>query len=959
MQGLNTRVTCYRETAAMESPDFPIERNLHLYRDEALSTHYKNQEGADPDAPEKGYTVMPFGWVEYDLILDGVRYNPHDILRNACAWRRTFKPREGIVETSYTVGMVKFKWSTGLRRDSVEADFVFEAEAQDYRDHQIEIILKCHHLLRDGRPIYTSDISTVKQAGFVYRGWKASDKTSTARVKNPIHVSWAWACAESAETGAEPHSLWLHWKSHGRKVETGFRLIFGSDRDNTESEEYARTRARNLREEGIRAGVAAVTHSWTAFFKNAADIRIGHPEKEYMMALCQYVLRAGGDWHSGLPLGTLWTRKFNGGTFWDSFYAAEGMLRCGHTGLVREFCDWLIRTAAPHGRPHMWITWHDGEPVTNSDEDKAYINCLAYASICIRLYESTHSEDDLKSRVWPYLETICTYLAEEVFEFTTERKWELKGVVAGDIGVESVKAKEQNDTLMWAVLCMAKCAEYSATLKIKNKLTRTATQIAEYFQKNPIKLNQTDIWYTWFPFVCPAGPYADYRKWWDGKDERLVKRFLISPGPEKQIFDEPEVELNPLIGTYVGMAWGNFCISSSFSLNGLPDLGLEFQDGGLKHVSGIGYFNECAYETNAGGNSPYIPSSGSYLSSIGVQFAAGSLWDDIVDIAVNFPHLWRGQKISWKNIRSINGACVSGLYEPTSLNVTAECDREMIARVRVPYRIAGEPLQISINGRKIKTIMDDAETVFLELSTGTNQIKIEADYKKQYDCLLIESMDQGRKIKNQLEKSDVSVRWLRSPDYVGNLEPAPALIVLNVSFVRPPGELTNYLLREVRQGSNLLLLYHGGVMKRAGELALASGVNGDYKDEWNFRGDLIDCELTKDGKKLFDGLEPEFQIYRSQNITTKPAEDVDVLAYQKGTKNAVATRRRYGKGTIYWVASGGTFMDRPESVGWGLHFVREYFLYGRTRESVASFKWLENKNFQTILDGIVKDALKK
>jgi hypothetical protein len=38
-------------------------------------------------------------------------------------------------------------------------------------------------------------------------------------------------------------------------------------------------------------------------------------------------------------------------TFWDSFFASDGMLRAGHVGMVRAFCDWLVKTARPTGRP--------------------------------------------------------------------------------------------------------------------------------------------------------------------------------------------------------------------------------------------------------------------------------------------------------------------------------------------------------------------------------------------------------------------------------------------------------------------------------------------------------------------------------------------------------------------------------------------------------------------------------
>lgn len=955
MQGLNTSVANFRETAAMESPEYPIERNLHLYRDEALSAHYLYESDIKA-SPETSFTVMPFGWVEYELVIDGIRYDSADLMKNASSWWRTFQPKEGILETGFTLGLLRIKWTVGMRLHSVEADFCFEAEAQDDRDHSIEVIVKCIQRLRDGRPIYKSGVRTVKQSGFICRSWNASTDTATAPVKVPIQVSWAWACSEAAQAGSEEGSIWLHWKSQAKKAYTGFRLVFGSDRDNTEGEEFARSRARNLREEGIKAGLSGVAHSWTSFFKNAADIQIGSPEKEYLMALSQYVLRAGGDWHSGLPLGTLWTRKFCGATFWDSFYAAEGMLRCGHVGLVREFCDWLIRTAQPKGRPHFWTTHYDGSAANDRESDKAYINCLAYAGIGIRLYEFTRSEDDLKHHVLPYLKIISAYLAEEVFEYNEKNHWRLKGKVAGDIGVEFVDANKQNDTLMWCVLIMAKYAEYCQILEVKDKLSRTATQIAEHFRKNPIRLNHSDIWYTWFPFICPAGPYADFAQWWDGQNERLVKKFLSSPGPEKEIFDHPEVEINPLVGTYVGMAWGNFCTSASFTLNKLPDLGLEFQDGGLKAISGIGYFTECAYETNAGGNSPYIPSSGSYLSSLAVQFSAGSLWSDEVDIAVNFPHLWRGQKISWRNIHSLNGARVSGVYEPTLLEATVETSRPMRARVRVPYRISKEPLRVFVNGKIVALKEQDDETISLKLPSGVTQIKIEQDIQGARDILLIESLDQGERIKELLEKSNHSLRWSRSADELTELAEPGKLIVMNVSFVRPSESTMDWMLKTAHGGASLLLLYHGGILKKADKLAEASGVNGDYSDEWNFKGTEIKCVLTPAGKKILSKIKEPFNLWRSQKITTATASDVDVLAYEEGSKNAVVTRRRYGKGHIYWIASGGTFMDRPETLGWGLHFVREYFVFGRKREAHASLKWLENEAFQEIVQAITKEV---
>lgn len=956
-QGLNSLMTHQSDTAPYDAPGYAIERNMHLYRDEALSSHYEAKEPVFPSEIES-YSNMPLGWLACTITLDGQRFETMDLLQNASNWSRNWTPRSGIVVTEYTLGLVRLRWTTGIRKDAVTAEFQLEAESLDGRPHALDVEVKTVLTLRDGTPIFKSGLSNYEASGAFGKLAKVSSDTATAKVKVPLQVNWVWACEQAANPIETEESFGLRWSGEGESLAAGFRLIFGSDRDNTHSSEFITQQAREFQQQGVSAALCAVTKSWRDFFATSAEFHIGSAEKEFLAANCKYILVAGSHWHSGMPLGTLWTRKFGAGTFWDSFYAADGMLRNGHITPVRQLCDFLVRTASRKGRPHMWITWFDGSPATTPDGDKAYINSLAYASIGIRLYEVTRDLDDLRDRTYPYLEVITRYLLDEIFVKNAEGTWEMQGEISGDIGEESVAAKEQTDSLLWSVICLDKFSAYSEQLSIINEHVHTAREIAAHFRQHPVILNKTDAWYTWFPYICPAGgELADFTQWWDPDDSWLVKKFMLCPsGPQENHMigtkDQLHYPLNPFIGTYLGMPWANFCVTNSFLVTGLPDLALEYQDGGLKYVSGMGYFTESSYESQTGGNSPYIPSCGAYLSSMGLFFAAGSLWNDDVDVAVNFPTLWRGQTIRWQNVQTINGAIVSGAYAPSACEYTIQTDRPRKLRLRIPNRIMGEPLSVQINGANTTTHGPEA-ILELQVEPGRHTVKIAADYESIHDTLVIDPFSEGALWRDLFAEEKQDTRWLHDWNHIARLKDQPRMIVFHQSYVAPANDVSQELLRRVQEGATLLMIYHAGVLGFNEPLAEASGVNAKLDAVWKWNGNAENCNLTPTGRQLIEGLNDEFMLYLVNDFEVRPAPDLEIIATCKRTGSPVITRRRHGKGWIWWSASGSKSMDRKETLGWGLHFSREMFVFGRNRDKLLSKKWLENPDFRTIVKNIL------
>ncbi len=948
MQGLNSQLGQYRDCAAFEHQEFLVEKSLHVYRAQVLSQHYQAQP-----AP-RNFANMPCGWLDYALTIDGMMLDHDALLAEARQWRREFTPGTGILVTSFVIRDIEITWRVGMAIGTAEADFAFSASAQDGKSHQVGLQVRCNFTLRDGRPVFSGGVSALCEGPtFVACQWHGTDQTATRNIKTPVQLSWAWACSDKAQGGFDLQGIWLNWQGQGQTLKAGFRFICGGDRDGTHGAAFVREHAEAMRQ--YSPELPAIAASWNAFFATSADFGIGCPEKEFLNRMNQYLLRAGLPWDSGLPLGTMWTRKFGSATFWDSFFASDGMLRAGHIEMVRQFCDFLLRTATPTGRPHMWITYYDGDTPCNPEGDVAYFNCLAFAGVGIRLYEMTGDRDDLVKRVFPYLGLICRHLVRNVFGKTAEGGWELTGLLAGDIETLKVEARTQYDVLAWSVMTVAKFAEYAKLLGQEDAEIATCREIAAYFREHRIKLNKGSNWYQWLPYLAPAHPFVDFSSWWDGSED-LAKLMLILPCDtevQRSIFGpNPTIPIQPMIGTYCGMAWGNLSVATAMTEVGQHDLALEFQDGSLKFISGLGYMSETPYEFMGGGNTPYVPSSGSYLSSILSMFAAGRLWDDEVRVGMDMPRSWRFQRIWWKNVRTFNGASTSATWDPYHMQCVVETNRPRTLRMRIPSRIAGEPIRVALNGKLVEPKIE-GEAVVLPLPAGRNELKIERDLEKRTDILLIESFDQGRRFAEVLGTGGKSVRWLRDFDGLKAVIDRADTFVLHVSFVAPPVDLVERLAKAVREeGKTLITLFHAPLEVYSGAVAELTGLTGRPTDFWCFDCKRRQLQVLPAAKKILPGLPDRLSLYTcAKDFDLKPGSDVEVLATAADTGMPAITRRRLGKGWVWWIATGNKIMDRPggQGVWWQ---PREVFVYGTTREDGLKLKWLDEPDFARVLNAI-------
>ncbi len=624
----------------------------------------------------------------------------------------------------------------------------------------------------------------------------------------------------------------------------------------------------------------------------------------------------------------------------------------------------LIQTAQPTGRPHMWITYYDGDTPCDPAGDVAYFNCLAFAGCGIRLYEMTRNREDLQQRVLPYLRIICTHLVREVFKRNAKGAWELSGIVAGDVGAPEVDANGQMDILLWSVMTLAKFAEYASLAGETSEITSASGEIAAYFREHRIALRVSDNWYPWLPYLAPAFPFADFSAFWDDSDG-VMRRFLIGPADFETVMHASgglgSLRPKPMVGTYSGMAWFNFCNAAALTLTGHRDLALEFQDGGLKYTSGLGYFTESPYELQAGGNSPYVPSCGSYLSSILGMFASSTLWDDEVRVGMDMPRFWQYQRVWWKNIRTFQGASVSAVYDPLHVEVTVEQERAHPVQVRVPARIAGEPLCITLDGVRLDAPYDVAtESVRFILPAGRHAVSIVRDLEQVADITVIEPFDHGAQLCDLLRKPGRTVRWLRDVDGLAAVAPHSRAFLHHLSFVALPLNNVRQLEDAVREGATLITMFHAAISHYCAPMAALTGLNGKVSDVWCFDGKLATLTMTEAGRAALPGLPESLTMHVSvKDFVLDPGPDVEILARLEDSGMPAITRRRLGKGWVWWLAAGNKIMDRPLALGWGLHLSRDVFVFGKTREMYAQRPWLDDPDFAKALEAIVTHRTSK
>jgi hypothetical protein len=445
------------------------------------------------------------------------------------------------------------------------------------------------------------------------------------------------------------------------------------------------------------------------------------------------------------------------------------------------------------------------------------------------------------------------------------------------------------------------------------------------------------LWGEWYGYLTGLGPHQDLASY---------RQYCVRSQLNRR-FEEL---------TFQPWAIQSRCVT--FCLLGHPDIALLMLPEAMAMVHGVGYISETPLDTS-GGVSTYPPASGSWLSLIMTMLAYGSQWDDEVQVGVALPRLWRLRHLRFRNVATINGARVSGTYEPTRCEYIVDCPRPMTLRALLPRRIVGEPLAITRNDAPVEHRCD-GDYLCLALAAGRNVIRVERDWSAPAEVLIIEPHTAGCELAQLIAAAGWRVRLVREFDAALGWMTSARVILLHPSFATPPDDTVDALVRAVRAGATALTQFHAACLAISPELAELTGVRARITSQyWDEPSRLHTFELTPAGRALFPDLPVVTRVPCMMDVVADLLPDVEVLAVEQGTTTPALTRRRVGRGWVYWYAPGSHMMDRnmAQHGGWD-SMARVTRVHGLDLEARWSNPhWLRAPDFQQTIRAILRLVL--
>ncbi len=609
--------------------------DLYIFRERMISSHLSH------------LNLMPLGYLEYDLEIDGKLLLPTDLLKNVSNWERAINIREASVRTTlvFKNGVV-LSITAFCPYETAMAWFRFELKSNDGVIHRVRLV---PFLKLKVRP----------EIG----GGEILDSITSREVRG----STASICGKALKAGKhntyEDYELGYKLEAFGGETEsddTCLKAIYYLDVSGKPIVRDLVVHCGSICESGnFDRSFLSHKADWANYYDTGASISIGDPLREFLFNNSLYLLRSGGTFKNGYLLQFLLFHPENwfAGTFWDTTFTVDGLIKANQVGLAERFVRWLNESAKPAGRTFAWITRYDGSSAMPSKwKDSGYFVNAAHAMSAIRLYETTQNKNLLKQIIYPLLRKIAVYSANAHFIKEGDH------YIGGGTGLDVNQPQETNQTFStaWFAVVLKKAAEYATILGVDEKHRIHWAEIAKnlklekgeagYFasRDNP----KPDHWLSMLLYPTEAMPLVELS---DFKRNRTVQCWLDTYGLQQP--------------------WCHFwqALSDMRLGEGWAEQADEYIKEGIGFVYGPGYFSEITPRgRNVEGLPPYLSAHSVFLAAIAEQFLSGSIWSNDTVFFANLPTALRNREISFGKLRTSRGLIASGKRSPQKIELVLE-----------------------------------------------------------------------------------------------------------------------------------------------------------------------------------------------------------------------------------------------------------------------------------------------
>jgi hypothetical protein len=593
--------------------------------------------------------TLPFGYFEWDMVLDGVTITSANLAEHAAVWCRRIHIDEATVLTLMVLDTkVTLDVAAWIPYGTACPVFEFGVTGYDFQNKPIEPARKVR--LRVGIHL------TTRQGKRLYDRASASD--GSLRVSVEGHERYEYELRLTNDRGLSPifDSDWfgLTWE-----IDVGGQPEHLTCAFSFEGLDAAKNVDR-LRNDNAR--------SWASYYSSMCDIRGLEARELYLYHNSLYLFRAGFNPDLGLTIGApfFFPWFWKASTFWDSNQVADAIMRAGNRDFGIRFASFLHAHMRSEGKPFPWMFIYDGTPAIDDARDMAPLVIAAHAMTAIKAFEYFRDSSFLRDVAYPICKRCADYAVESLFG-ESGGEWTLSRPVSNDVVDEAPEEQNQTYTLVWFLVIVKKTVEYARIIGKSGEIDR---RYADILAHHRIDHNQAEYFHcagrtasahraaSWIPFLL-----------YPTEGEPFVDRELLGRTRQKysfkQLYMEKQGDFQP---------WTDFMEASSDFRRGDDEAGHARLLDGLEHTYGPGYFSEVGPRQESAWLPPYVSAHGTYVAALLYQFVSTSIWEKRIGIFSHLPHTCRNRSIAIRDVHCAGDVRVSGTYDEYEVTADIEGD---------------------------------------------------------------------------------------------------------------------------------------------------------------------------------------------------------------------------------------------------------------------------------------------
>ena len=633
--------------------------------------------------------TLPYGWLDYVIVVDGQAYEPEDIVQKGSVFMRDIDLKHAEVTTSYILdSKIKVEVRAFIPYGTSSPIFAFRvkshADGRYVPDeiHSVQIVTRLHLTVRDGKPLFDSVEHCANRFTVTKSGHEEYCLHYLLSNSQGSAVQYSDLTA-SMEMTVESGNDWSLWQN----------VMFSFDAQNSAHD------VDTLRIHHIRY--------WQNYFDSVASIETGDADEEYLFNHSKYLFHMAYNMDYSVQLGHpfYFLGCWQACTFWDTVFVVDALCRLNDRTSMDKIVGYYQRIMRKEGKPFVWMTIYDGHTFLDPKKDNAPLVIAAVAMMAIRHYESFRDSDYLRRYLYPIVERCASYAVEHMFIQNETGKWYVAMPVSNDVVDEEGQEVNQTFTTLWFATVLRKAYQYSVILDTPDERFREISDniylektADEYLHCKGITAEQWH-WASWIPFMLyptEAMPFVDM----DLCQKTLDRHTYTDLYMKKQNSWQP---------------WTECIEAQSRNRAGRPEEAHRLIREAMGHTFGAGYFSEIGPHQQTVAYPPYVSAHGSFTAAFADQFASGSIWEPKITL-FNMSGRYTERRIELNNLRCAPGVLIKkAVYRVEGIDVLLQGTlRGLMVELYLPEKLDINTVRLFVNGeeRSFESVLRNHKITF-------------------------------------------------------------------------------------------------------------------------------------------------------------------------------------------------------------------------------------------------------